>query len=650
MIRKIIEYVENTSFLNVLIIALLSPIIRGVLEGAIDHNKMLTNPIEYKSALFIFLHQYAFFFAIYLILSLIFKLFFPYKNTINIIKIVFSFSVIIITPPIVDAMFGGNFRPQYIFSFDEFVYSLFNLFNPFVELKALSPGMRVELLVAVLGIFLWSFVWGKSILKSVFIVLVFLTTTGIVGSFPSFVSREYFKTFSLIETDTQRYALINLYFIILSLIFLFPYYVKNIFKMRIYKFLYYLPFLIFGFFIGLKVVKFTYQSAFSNIFDFLGIFNIIMCLFLTFLIALIVNDYFDKEIDKINQKRNIFNEGILKESEFFGYISVLTILDLSLALSTSYSIFIIILIILSSAILYSIEPVRLKRFWIISTLNLSFIALMGIVLGIAYFYKENPILLLNEKLTISILLGITLGFGLKDMSDVEGDKKGNIFTAYTIFGSFGKNIQGILASLSFVIVSLLLNINILIGIAFSILCFLFAIQKKFYEILFLILFGIFSFICFLKILNEESFFKTVRYNYSRLEIVQYRDFEKLEEKLNEILIIEPCNEDARASQMGLFYDLKKYEKVDSIARYLLKNCYVNGYIYHIWALALWKLNKKDKAMEKLKVSILLSENDAYWTLSAMYYLLGDNVKSNEYKYIAQKKNAKNRLALTLFNK
>ncbi|MCS7244615.1 MAG: UbiA family prenyltransferase [candidate division WOR-3 bacterium] len=650
MIKKIIEYIENTSFLSALVIALLSPIIRGVLEGAVDHNRMLTNPIEYKSALFIFLHQYAFFFAVYLVLSSIIKLFFPYKSTINIIKIVFSFSIIIITPPIVDAIFGGNFRPQYIFSFEEFLYSLFNLFNPFVELRALSPGMRIELLVAVLGIFLWSFAWGKSILKSTFIVLIFLITTGVIGSFPSFISREYFKTFSLIETDTQRYALINLYFIILSLIFLFPHHVKNIFKMRIYKFLYYLPFLVFGFIIGLKVVRFTYQSVFSNIFDFLGIFNIILCLFLTFLIALIVNDYFDREIDKINQKRNVFNEGILKENEFFGYISILTILNLSIALSTSYSIFVIILVILSSSILYSIEPVRLKRFWIISTLNLSFIALMSVVLAIGYFYKENPILILNEKLVLSILFGISLGFGLKDMSDVEGDKRGNIFTAYTMFGSFGKYVQGILASLSFVIVSLLLNINILIGLTFSILCFLFAIQKKFYEILFLILFGIFSFICFLKIMKESNFFRTVHYNYSKLEIVQFRDFKKLSERLNEILREEPCNEDVRARQIGLLYDLKEYEKVDSVARYLLKNCYMNGYMYHIWALALWKLDKRNDAMEKLKVSVLLSENDAYWTFSAMYYLIGNNLKSNEYRFIAEKKRARNRLARTLFNK
>ena len=51
---------------------------------------------------------------------------------------------------------------------------------------------------------------------------------------------------------------------------------------------------------------------------------------------------------------------------------------------------------------------------------------MSIVLGISYFYKENPILILNEKIILSVLIGITLGFGIKDL------------TAYTLFGNFGK--------------------------------------------------------------------------------------------------------------------------------------------------------------------------------------------------------------------
>jgi 4-hydroxybenzoate polyprenyltransferase len=646
--KKIFEYIEKSNFTNALIIALISPIIRGVLEGAIDHNKMLTNPIEYKSFLFIFFHQYAFYFAVYLALAFLIRLFYK-KDRIEILTFIFSTSIIIITPPIIDAIFGGNFRPSYIFKFDEFIYSLLNVFNPFVELRALSPGMRFEIFLAVIGIFLWTLSIEKHFIKSILIIILFLTIVALIGSMPGFISKIYFDSFSLIETDTQRYTLLNLYILTIFLILTFPEYTFKILKMRIYKFLYYLPLLIFGFFIGIKVVKWTYFRAFENIFDYLGIFNIIISLFLAFLIALIINDYYDREIDKINNKKNVFNEGILKENEFLPFVIVLFVLCVFFSISASYSVFIVLSVIISSAIIYSIEPIRLKRFWILSTLNLSFIALMSIVIGISYFYKENPILILNEKIILSVLIGITLGFGIKDLSDVEGDKKGFIFTAYTLFGNFGKFIQGILTSSTFLIISKILEINILVGFLFFIVCFIFSIQKKFYEFLFLLLFSIFSIICFYKIYQSDKFFNEVSYNYHALELMKFSDLKPLEKKVNDILNYEFCNRNMREIQALLYYDLKQYEKLDSLMNFISNRCYLNGRLYHIWSLALFKLKKYHLAIEKAKIATLLLETGAYWTLSAMYYILKDNFKSLHYQNIAIKKKASDKLAWTLFN-
>jgi len=648
--KKIFNYIEKANFINALIIALISPIIRGVLEGAIDHNKMLTNPIEYKSFLFIFFHQYTFYFSVYLALAFLIRLFYK-KNRIEILTFIFSTSIIIITPPVIDAFFGGNFRPSYIFTFEEFIFSLLNVFNPFVQLRALSPGMRIEIFLAAIGILLWTLSISKNFLKSVLTIISFLIIVAIIGSMPGFISRNHFHSFSLIETDTQRYAIVNLYILTIFLILIFPEYVFKILKMRIYKFLYYLPLLIFGFFVGIKVVKWTYFKAFENIFDYFGIFNIVFSLFLAFLIALTLNDYYDREIDKINNKKNVFNEGILNEKEFLPFIIILSTFSILFSILTSYSVFIVLSVIISSAIIYSIEPIRIKRFWILSTLNLSFIALMGIVLGISYFYKENPILILNEKIILSVLIGITFGFGIKDLSDVEGDKRGFIFTAYTLFGNFGKFIQALLTSSTFLIISKILEINILVGFLFSFVCFILSIQKKFYEILFLLLFSTFSIICFYKIYKEEKFFNEVTYNYNVLELTKISklDFHILEERVNNILNYEFCNQNIRKIQSALYYKLKEYQKIDSLMKFLSENCYLDGYLYHLWALSLFKLKKYHLAIEKAKIATLLSEIDAYWTLSAMYYILNDNFKSLFYQNIAIKKKANDKLAWTLFN-
>ena len=127
------------------------------------------------------------------------------------------------------------FRPSYIFTFDEFIYSLLNVFNPFVELRALSPGMRIEIFLAVIGIFLWTLSIEKHFIKSILIIILFLTIVALIGSMPGFISKIYFNSFSLIETDTQRYTLLNLYILTIFLILIFPEYTFKILKMRIYK-------------------------------------------------------------------------------------------------------------------------------------------------------------------------------------------------------------------------------------------------------------------------------------------------------------------------------------------------------------------------------------------------------------------------------
>ena len=123
------------------------------------------------------------------------------------------------------------FRPSYIFTFDEFIYSLLNVFNPFVELRALSPGMRFEIFLAVIGIFLWTLSISKNFLKSVLTIISFSIIVAIIGSMPGFISKIYFNSFSLIETDTQRYTLLNLYILTIFLILIFPEYTFKILKM-----------------------------------------------------------------------------------------------------------------------------------------------------------------------------------------------------------------------------------------------------------------------------------------------------------------------------------------------------------------------------------------------------------------------------------
>lgn len=64
---------------------------------------------------------------------------------------------IILIPPIFDLLIGFTGRVQYQYNFSEFFSSFLGLFNPLVKVSYVTPGVRVEILVAVLVISSYSF-------------------------------------------------------------------------------------------------------------------------------------------------------------------------------------------------------------------------------------------------------------------------------------------------------------------------------------------------------------------------------------------------------------------------------------------------------------------------------------------------------------
>ncbi len=238
--------------------------------------------------------------------------------------------------------------------------------------------------------------------------------------------------------------------------------------LRIYLFLHYF-FLMTG---GYLISIFLKGYKIENFFYFL---NVSLSLFLLFQSALILNDYFDKEGDKYIRNTNPFFYEYSKKEVIFYF---LFFFFSSLFLSTfSLRIFLIFLFSHILHIIYSVPPVRLKKYFPLNLLILGIAALFSFMMGfgINLSYKNIPL-----KIYLLIFLALTPAISFRDLLDIEGDKILNVKTIPTIFGEEkGKIYSSYLILYSYLITPLILKFLLLyiFSIPLGILSFL-EVKKK----------------------------------------------------------------------------------------------------------------------------------------------------------------------------
>ncbi len=377
--RRIVEYIDRQNPWLSTVVIVVSVILRGILEGSFENARSLHFQTSlYKAFLFFFLHQFSFYFAAFLSLSVLISLV-SRKEVVRVFNFVATFSFIIVVPPLLDSMSGGGYMLKYIFSEEEFWKTMVYFFNPFVDISSvgITYGMRLEITLAIAGICVYTFMHTKSVLRSMlggfftFFILLFL------GSIPYLFLNLFkvsytaaFKSYSLIYEDTQRYSILNLLVISLSLVvfgFLHnPSKVLTILLLRIQKLPFYISLGMVGFFIGYKMSGHLWPHPFRNPFDYVALVCVLFAVALSHHFGVIVNDINDHEIDRLNSKKTSITSGNLTISEAKSVASILFILALAFYLSLNFDTFLLGLATLGMAWIYSVNPLRTKRIYMVS--------------------------------------------------------------------------------------------------------------------------------------------------------------------------------------------------------------------------------------------------------------------------------------------
>jgi geranylgeranylglycerol-phosphate geranylgeranyltransferase len=144
----------------------------------------------------------------------------------------------------------------------------------------------------------------------------------------------------------------------------------------------------------------------------------------------VINDYFDIDIDKINKPDRVLPSGNLSSKEALYYYIALIMSALTISFFININAFLIVLI--ASALLF-IYSYRVKKIPLLGNTLISFLT------GLAFVYGSIAVNNFNASL-IPAVFAFLLNFIreiIKDMEDVEGDKKYGIRT-YPVSSGFKK--------------------------------------------------------------------------------------------------------------------------------------------------------------------------------------------------------------------
>lgn len=169
------------------------------------------------------------------------------------------------------------------------------------------------------------------------------------------------------------------------------------------------------------------------------------------------NDIADIEIDKVsNPNRPIPAKGLSVETmRDIGFVWLA--LSLVGAYIAGYYIFYMNIMFLSVYYIYSTPPLRLKQIPFISSFLISLACLATILAGF-FFVSPNKMLgAFPVVLAVGIVVVFTLGVNIRDIKDIEGDRKAGIQTLPVLFGKYGKQMVGILLALSFLLLPIFIS-------------------------------------------------------------------------------------------------------------------------------------------------------------------------------------------------
>lgn len=233
---------------------------------------------------------------------------------------------------------------------------------------------------------------------------------------------------------------------------------------------------LFGMLLGYRIVGGGFDLASSVL--------AVASVFFNFQGMIVLNNLMDRSIDQVSGKKTPLVDGAVDERMYIFWGLGFSLVGAALAFVISYHALLLVIGAHVTSFLYSSPPFRLKRFFPLSTIFISLSTYLAMMFGYSIYGLTKTFMSFPPKLTLLFMIVFTLSMSFKDRLDQEGDKRGGIYTLFTLFGErTGSLVNGLLMFASYVSVPLILRYPPLLiaAIPAAILSFLFCIRKPFRE-------------------------------------------------------------------------------------------------------------------------------------------------------------------------
>jgi len=482
-IENILEKVENKPFDPKLWISSFAGIIiiRIIIEHWILGSEKTLSPILFYE----FFNSY---FIIFLLsiwaLKTIAKI--PFKKSANVLL---WGTFIILIPPLVNAALSSKATIISFYIFDSFS----GLMLRFVTFFGNNPdfgityGIRASIAITLILLFSYALFRSKNFFRALGTTFVAYAVFFIIGTFPSWITigiKGFSKGFlAVTDIDIAAFFLspfnifsrsistipialmtkVNLFYLaIITAILLsgFIFYQRKKFtafflNMRFPQVLYHLSLLAIGSGLG---IYFTSVPRLFDTFDIMSFLLFGEAVICAWLASVIANDLFDERIDNIsnNNRPLIKKEFAHDDYRLLGWTFFFTSVYIALLINPTGGILLIAYQAL--AWLYSAEPLRLKRFPIVSTFVSALASITILFIGYSLVSPSQNLENIPVSLVWLLVISFVFSLPIKDFKDIEGDKKDGVFTIPVIFGeAWGKIIVGSGVFLSFLLSVVFLN-------------------------------------------------------------------------------------------------------------------------------------------------------------------------------------------------
>lgn len=388
-------------------------------------------------------------------------------------------------------MCGSDYWSFYLFDNLSNIVKKFFLFFGDSPCFGITYGVRIEVALASLLVGFYAFSKTNKILRSFLAAFISYFVLFVLGAFPSFLTfvimfwqKHIFsiesydvagiflstsgflsiKDVSVLNALNVKMNLFYAFFSAIGAIFYFWLFYKNKFwkvvkNIRWIQVLVHVGLVIFGF--SLAIFYFP-QNITINIFSFLALANIFLGSIFAWVASVFINDIEDRKIDEISNFKRPLVEGYLTADNYRDLFWLFFIMSLVLSLSVGIKFFLIALIYQIIAWMYSAYPFRLKRFPFIATFTSSLAITLWFLAGFILLSDKQQISEIPPKIIFLLLIAFTFSLPIKDLKDIEGDRKNKIWTIPVILGEkWARFFIGFFIFISYALSVIWLNVKIL---------------------------------------------------------------------------------------------------------------------------------------------------------------------------------------------